>query len=118
MRLVRTAARACHSSLKTARSSLISTGRRLRHRVLVLRVRPSHIKSSNRPERGHHQGSWSMKMKNARVAIATATASALLWTACSARVAPVATTIDGDDISGVVTGANGPEAGVWVIAET
>ena len=24
----------------------------------------------------------------------------------------------GDDISGVVTGANGPEAGVWVIAET
>jgi hypothetical protein len=26
--------------------------------------------------------------------------------------------IDGDDIGGVVTGANGPEAGVWVIAET
>lgn len=25
---------------------------------------------------------------------------------------------DGDDISGVVTGPNGPEAGVWVIAET
>ena len=25
---------------------------------------------------------------------------------------------DADDISGVVTGANGPEAGVWVIAET
>ncbi len=29
---------------------------------------------------------------------------------------PVA--IDPDDIGGVVTGANGPEAGVWVIAET
>jgi hypothetical protein len=29
---------------------------------------------------------------------------------------PVA--IDGDDIGGVVRGANGPEAGVWVIAET
>ena len=29
---------------------------------------------------------------------------------------PVA--IDADDIGGVVTGANGPEAGVWVIAET
>jgi hypothetical protein len=26
--------------------------------------------------------------------------------------------IDGDDIGGVVRGANGPEAGVWVIAET
>jgi hypothetical protein len=26
--------------------------------------------------------------------------------------------IDSDDIGGVVTGANGPEAGVWVIAET
>ena len=25
---------------------------------------------------------------------------------------------DGDDIGGVVTGAKGPEAGVWVIAET
>src|SRR5882724_8299098 len=27
-------------------------------------------------------------------------------------------TIDADDIGGVVTGASGPEAGVWVIAET
>ena len=26
--------------------------------------------------------------------------------------------MDGDDIAGVVTGAKGPEAGVWVIAET
>jgi hypothetical protein len=26
--------------------------------------------------------------------------------------------IDGDDTGGVVTGPNGPEAGVWVIAET
>jgi len=29
-----------------------------------------------------------------------------------------AVAIDGDDIGGVVTSANGPEAGVWVIAET
>src|SRR5215470_1099012 len=29
-----------------------------------------------------------------------------------------AVAIDDDDIGGVVTGANGPEAGVWVIAET
>ena len=26
--------------------------------------------------------------------------------------------IDNDDIGGVVTGKNGPEAGVWVVAET
>src|SRR5437660_10782727 len=29
-----------------------------------------------------------------------------------------AVTLDNDDIGGVVTGPNGPEAGVWVIAET
>src|SRR3954452_950395 len=31
---------------------------------------------------------------------------------------PAAVPIDGDDIAGVVTGEKGPEAGVWVIAET
>src|SRR5438477_4938647 len=37
----------------------------------------------------------------------------------SARQAsPPAVAIDADDIGGVVTGAKGPEAGVWVIAET
>src|SRR6516165_8776200 len=34
------------------------------------------------------------------------------------QVAPQAVAIDNDDIGGVVTGARGPEAGVWVIAET
>jgi len=39
---------------------------------------------------------------------------ALAWaTGSQAQVS-----IDGDDIGGVVTGPNGPEAGVWVIAET
>jgi len=32
--------------------------------------------------------------------------------------AQTAVAIDDDDIGGVVTGTNGPEAGVWVIAET
>src|ERR687892_2116044 len=52
--------------------------------------------------------------------VATVAACALLWAACThrARLAPVATMIDRDDIAGVVTGASGPEAGVWVIAET
>src|SRR5689334_22517540 len=35
----------------------------------------------------------------------------------SSQTAP-APSIDNDDIGGVVTGAQGPEAGVWVIAET
>lgn len=40
----------------------------------------------------------------------------LALSACGADKAEVA--IDNDDIGGVVTGPNGPEAGVWVIAET
>jgi hypothetical protein len=49
---------------------------------------------------------------------------ALLLTACNAmslsdEQAPgAAVQVDSDDIGGVVTGKSGPEAGVWVIAET
>lgn len=39
----------------------------------------------------------------------------LLWSGAAFAQAPA---IDRDDIGGVVTSANGPEAGVWVIAET
>jgi len=39
-------------------------------------------------------------------------------TLVSAQNGAAAVAIDNDDIGGVVTGANGPEAGVWVIAET
>ncbi len=45
-----------------------------------------------------------------------ATAVAALVAALSAQTSPVA--IDADDIGGIVTGPKGPEAGVWVIAET
>src|SRR6266481_5212044 len=50
---------------------------------------------------------------------AAAIAAALAGSAggLAAQQAP-AVAIDDDDIGGVVTGANGPEAGVWVIAET
>lgn len=41
-------------------------------------------------------------------------ASALAWPVA----AQAAVQIDADDIGGVVKGAKGPEAGVWVIAET
>src|SRR5689334_16334524 len=43
--------------------------------------------------------------------------AALAWAPLSAR-AQTAVAIDNDDIGGVVTGPKGPEAGVWVIAET
>src|SRR5688572_25216294 len=45
--------------------------------------------------------------------------AATMLTGVSARQANSdAVAIDGDDIGGVVTGPRGPEAGVWVIAET
>src|ERR1700724_2998291 len=39
-------------------------------------------------------------------------------TATAHPAAGAAVRIDADDIGGVVTGAKGPEAGVWVVAET
>ena len=47
-----------------------------------------------------------------------AVAVALIASCTGGGLAPDAVAIDDDDIGGVVTGANGPEAGVWVIAET
>ena len=44
--------------------------------------------------------------------------SALLIPACGGGEAGGGVAVDTDDIGGVVTGSNGPEAGVWVIAET
>src|SRR5258706_1160471 len=47
--------------------------------------------------------------------------AALLWTPAPGTAqaqAPAAVAIDNDDIGGVVRGAGGPEAGVWVIAQT
>ena len=38
--------------------------------------------------------------------------------AAAAQAEAALVAIDADDIGGVVTGPNGPEAGVWVIAET
>src|SRR5829696_5912957 len=61
-----------------------------------------------------------MKTTKAPFVVATVVASTLLWAASTlgAQAAPGGTAIDADDIAGVVTGARGPEAGVWVIAET
>jgi hypothetical protein len=67
-----------------------------------------------------HQGSWQMKATKAPFAVATMSAAVLFWATCThgPQVASRGAMIDGDVIAGVVTGANGPEAGVWVIAET
>ena len=53
----------------------------------------------------------------ASAALAALIALAVL-PASAQQAATAAVTIDNDDIGGVVTGPNGPEAGVWVIAET
>src|SRR6202158_51464 len=65
-------------------------------------------------------------MRNAQMRLKSSLYStvAAIGFACVLAFAPAqlraqtAVAIDGDDIGGVVTGANGPEAGVWVIAET
>src|SRR5688572_15041939 len=59
-------------------------------------------------------------MKLKRSFLGAAVAMALVGAGCQTQqvdVAPSPVT-EGDDIMGVVTGAKGPEAGVWVIAET
>src|SRR5467141_1608754 len=51
-------------------------------------------------------------------AIAVAAFAIAAPTQVRAQAQAAGITIDGDDIGGVVTGPRGPEAGVWVIAET
>src|SRR5678816_2499437 len=52
-------------------------------------------------------------------AILTATVGVAAWGLTGIGQAPARpVTVDSDDIGGVVTGPRGPEAGVWVIAET
>src|SRR3954464_8569090 len=51
-------------------------------------------------------------------AVVVAALCAFAAGATSTRQGSPAAPIDGDDIAGVVTGEKGPEAGVWVIAET
>src|SRR5689334_1414034 len=60
-------------------------------------------------------------MKLTKALFALATVASVLLAAAASHGAPLAqssASTEGDDIEGVVTGARGPEAGVWVIAET
>src|SRR5215216_7046010 len=60
------------------------------------------------------EGGTGMKKQSAACTFALLTLSAL----GSGAVVGAPIAIDSDDIAGVVTGGKGPEAGVWVIAET
>src|SRR6516164_9840830 len=64
-------------------------------------------------ERSHMTSKSKLYLGAAAIAAALAGSAGGL----SAQQAP-AVAIDDDDIGGVVTGTSGPEAGVWVIAET
>src|SRR5262245_60310199 len=59
-----------------------------------------------------------MSLRQLLFSTAAAIGIATMAVAGSAGAQQAAVQIDKDDIGGVVTGASGPEAGVWVIAET
>jgi hypothetical protein len=54
----------------------------------------------------------------ASIGLLSVSFGAMLCAASASTALAQQVRIDADDIGGVVTGANGPEAGVWVIAET
>src|SRR5262249_48755353 len=63
-----------------------------------------------------------MKTRNALYPVIALIVAAIVWAGSAVTLTaqqPASTVaIDNDDIGGVVTGPRGPEAGVWVIAET
>jgi hypothetical protein len=60
-----------------------------------------------------------MNMPRTITSLAVAALLAMTWSGIQAQQNLAgAVAFDGDDIGGVVTGEDGPEAGVWVIAET
>src|SRR5438132_1355347 len=72
---------------------------------------------------GALERSGAMRMKTALYFGFAAFAIAVVWVGSALELgaqqaAGGAVPIDSDDIGGVVTGPKGPEAGVWVIAET
>ncbi|MDX1390635.1 MAG: carboxypeptidase-like regulatory domain-containing protein, partial [Acidobacteriota bacterium] len=48
----------------------------------------------------------------------TSAVGLVILVACQAETGVPGLSLDSDDIGGVVSSSNGPEAGVWVIAET
>src|SRR5882762_6458710 len=79
------------------------------------------------PDRGNHSSLTLRRrphMTGKTLCLRVAAFAIAVFVAASAgglragQVATGAVAIDNDDIGGVVTGQRGPEAGVWVIAET
>src|SRR5262245_60951856 len=68
------------------------------------------------------QSSMSIPQWRCEMKVRFAIGIALIWIAASVLAAQQqagnAVAVDTDDIGGIVTSAKGPEAGVWVIAET
>ena len=60
---------------------------------------------------------WRVNPRAGSLAVAIGLMVSLTWVNAQQR-GGATVAIDADDIGGVVTSANGPEAGVWVIAET
>jgi hypothetical protein len=58
------------------------------------------------------------KIRILQTAVIAATGALMLGATAARQASSAAVAIDNDDIGGVVTGPKGPEAGVWVIAET
>src|SRR5262249_11233164 len=75
------------------------------------------VKGCGRGARGRSEMTTEGRLHLGAAAVAIAVALAGSTVELAAQQPP-AVAIDNDDIGGVVTGANGPEAGVWVIAET
>ena len=57
-------------------------------------------------------------MKTSTYRSAALASTVLIGSSLATAAAPASVDIDADDIGGVVTSAKGPEAGVWVVAET
>src|SRR5262249_44122727 len=62
--------------------------------------------------------SKSLSWKTGTLAFFAVTAATLVLVSAGQQSTAAPPAIDNDDIGGVVTGTRGPEAGVWVIAET
>src|SRR6478752_3311585 len=71
---------------------------------------------SGTPRRAKQDSCGGIMMKSPRVAVIVC--GVLLFAGSGGLLRAQAIAIDSDDIGGVVSSAKGPEAGVWVIAET
>jgi hypothetical protein len=61
---------------------------------------------------------WTPRLSKFLAAVALAGSGSVWLAAAQQRGGTPRIAIDADDIAGVVTSSRGPEAGVWVIAET